>query len=605
MEVILQIFYSIFSGVLLAIAIPNEIYLFGAPIITLFALIPYYKVFQKINNYRKAFLMGFLQALSTHLVSSFWLAYFKDFAIFTLGASALGTACIGGFLGLFFYLPYSQSSYHNKLNEKRLNINWQNSISFRILYFAFVYTLYEWVKSSGFIGYPWGTVSSAMFKWPILMQISSVTGTYGVTFIICIANALLYELFEYFFHADFNTVSINSLSQFKDSTQSFYLKQVAIFFYFLLIPTLLFGIYEYGKIRKPIKTLSTILVQQNSDPWKETSDSQSILNSQKLTQEKINELQENNSKAELVVWSEGCLKHAFPRSQNTYQYLPYESPLIPFIESTKTPFIIGGSYVRNSELRQYFNAAILFDEDGNFRGVYGKNHLVPFAEALPFIEIPFVYNFMESVIGISAGWTPGDQYVFFEIPCKTTNHYKLPSVKNINLNQEYKIQKHNDDLPPTVKIATPICFDDAFTDIMRPLFLNGAELFVNITDDSWSLKKSSEIQHFCIAAYKAIEYRTTLVRSANAGYSVVVAPNGKVIADLPLFEQSSLAYDVPIYERKMTTYARFGNWLPYLSLILVLLFAVYSNITFTEWDYIPSERKIKKSKKKSKNKKKK
>jgi apolipoprotein N-acyltransferase len=220
------------------------------------------------------------------------------------------------------------------------------------------------------------------------------------------------------------------------------------------------------------------------------------------------------------------------------------------------------------------------------------------------MEVPAIHAFMEKVVGISAGWTPGDQYVYFDVPCRITENYKLPAVKDIDLNKDYMQQKLEEQKPYTVRLSTPICFDDAFTDIMRPLFLNGCELFVNITDDSWSLKKSSEIQHFVIASYRAIEYRTTLIRSANAGYSVVVDPAGKVIADQPLFEESALVYDVPVYEHKMTTYARFGNWLPYLCLAVFVLCCLYAYFTFDEWDYIPSERKSKKEKKAEKKKKK-
>ena len=166
-----------------------------------------------------------------------------------------------------------------------------------------------------------------------------------------------------------------------------------------------------------------------------------------------------------------------------------------------------------------------------------------------------------------------------------------------------KNKKKAEEAKPTVRIATPICFDDAFTDVMRPLFLNGAELFMNITDDSWSLKKSSEYQHFVIASYKAIEYRTTLVRSANAGYSVVVLPTGKIAADQPLFQESALAFDVPIFKRTMTTYAALGNWLPYSLIFLVLCLCVYNFFVFSPTDYIPSARKIKLGKKHKKNKK--
>ena len=583
---------------MLSAAIPNEIYLFGCPFFTLFAFIPLYLIFNKIKDFKLAFLAFFLQTLTTHLISSFWLAYFKDFAVFTLGASAFGTACIGGAFGLYFYLPYYTSAALNKLNDNSAKLAFRQSPVFRILYFAAIYTLYEWAKSSGFLGYPWGTVSSAMYHWPVLMQTASITGTYGITFFILMFNAVAAEFYMlYYGNYRLQQTKYNQTLQMAKLTGM------------LLVLMLVHGLFQCGKIRKPIKELTAIMVQQNSNPWDEESDEKSIMTSQRLTQEKVTELEMQNHTADLVVWSEGCLRKVFPGAESYYQWYPEEKALADFVKDIQIPCIFGGSSARSRkvtkngkklELHEYFNSALLYDSEGNYRGFYAKNHLVPFAEALPFMEVPLIHAFMENVIGISAGWTPGDQYVFFDVPCRITEHYVLPSVKEIDLRKSSSQQKKEEKTPYTVKVSTPICFDDAFTDIMRPLFLNGTELFINITDDSWSLKKSSEIQHFVIASYRAIEYRTTLVRSANAGYSVVVDPSGKVIADLPLFEEASLATDIPVYKREVTTYARFGNWLPYLCIIVFLASSVWSYFAFTPYDYIPSERKIKKSSKKSK-----
>jgi outer membrane murein-binding lipoprotein Lpp len=56
MELILQvIFSSVFSGLLLSAAIPNEVYLFGCPVFTLFAFIPLYLIFNKIKDFKTAF----------------------------------------------------------------------------------------------------------------------------------------------------------------------------------------------------------------------------------------------------------------------------------------------------------------------------------------------------------------------------------------------------------------------------------------------------------------------------------------------------------------------------------------------------------------------
>ena len=135
---------------------------------------------------------------------------------------------------------------------------------------------------------------------------------------------------------------------------------------------------------------------------------------------------------------------------------------------------------------------------------------------------------------------------------------------------------------------------------MGSLFKYGSELFVNITDDSWSLKKSSEIQHFVIASFAAIEYRTTMLRSSNSGYSTVISPTGRILAESPLFEEYALACDVPVYQRETTVYARLGNWLPLIILFLFTIYCVTEYFSFEESDFVPSARKLKKHRRKKK-----
>ena len=615
MTLILQVFYSVFSGIMLSAAIPNEIYMFGNPVLAFIALIPFYICIRCCcKSFGRAFLLSFIQVLTTHLLSSFWLAFFKDFAIFTLGASALATACIGGFMGMLMYLPFSRKSYGKKqdsLLDYRIEKPFYEHTYFRVLYFTFLYVLYEWVKSSGFIGYPWGTVSSTMFRFPVLMQLSAITGTYGITFLTVMFNCLA---------AEGVVLYLESKRVFPADRKQLFFEYINLSKVFILLfgAALLYGYYEYNLQRTPCKTLTTIMVQQNSDPWKQNTDKINVLKSEKLTYECIEKLQKEDRKPQLVVWSEGSLMKTFPSAIHYYQNNPSEEPLTEFIRNIKTPFLSGGSYVKIkeekttvkeideetgeeiekqviSEQKCYFNAAHVFDEKGNYRGYYGKLHLVPFAEAVPGADRPFIKKIMVKILGFSAFWSHGEQLRYFDIPCSYYEKEYIPAVESTDISVPYSVETSKQS--PTVRICTPICFDDAFTDVMRPLYLNGAELFVNITDDSWSLKKSSEIQHFVVASYRAIEYRTTMIRSANAGYSVVIAPNGKILADQPLFSDSSTVYDVPVYYRTMTTYARFGNWLPYLSIIIFFLVSVLMRINFAASDYIPSERKKNLSKK--------
>lgn len=592
MKSILQVFfYSVISGLFLSCAIPNEIYLLGCPIISFIAIIPYYLAIKKSPSYKVAFWCGFIQAITTHLISSYWLAFFKDYAIFTLGGSAFATGLFGGYFGVLAYLPYSLNK-RNRLSYFQCQKKFYQTTSFKVIYFCAIYVFYEYIKSSGFLGYPWGTISSSMYKFPVFMQIASITGTYGITFLTVFANVLLVELFVYYKRK-------NCL----DGIQKKYIfndiKAPVVTFAILFSLSMIYGTYQYYEKRNPIKSIRTLMVQHNLDPWHGLDDESNILKLQSLTKQEL--LNNNGKTPQLIVWSEGALLRPFPGHMGIYYSFPEESPLIPFIQETGIPLLTGGAYSEiiakpdGTYFTKYYNSTLLFNEQGELKGHYAKIHLVPFAELIPGIDNPIIFKLLNKIVSFSNGWAPGKQLTYFNVKANSLINQKKAFVNNVNL---YSEPLNNDET--FVKISTPICFDDAFTDTMRPLFLNGSEVFFNVSDDSWSLQKSSEYQHFVIASYRAIEYRTTLVRTTNAGYTVVVDPAGKILSDLPLFEAATLTYDIPVYERKLTTYAFFGNWLP-VSCIIIFFFACFFSVyTFSPTDFIESEKRSKNKNSKSK-----
>jgi apolipoprotein N-acyltransferase len=127
----------------------------------------------------------------------------------------------------------------------------------------------------------------------------------------------------------------------------------------------------------------------------------------------------------------------------------------------------------------------------------------------------------------------------------------------------------------TVRFGAPICFEDAFSDVCRKYFDGGADILVNLTNDSWSKTVSSEIQHWAAARFRAIEFRRTLVRSTNGGLSCVVGPYGEIQVDLPLFEAVARIVEVPIYkESQKTAYFLYGDWFAYLAMLLSAAWAL-------------------------------
>lgn len=583
MSRILQVFCILFSAVILSIGLPNELYTFGSPLFGLISLIPFYLAYRNIKSYKAGALLFLIHATTVHLLSSFWLAFFKDFAALTLGASAFGTGAIGLISGLLFFLPFSRKNKSSILEDysKQKQSIW---IVYRVLWFPTVYVIYEWIKSNGFIAYPWGTISGTMYKFRVFCQLADITGTYGITFCTALFASLVAEGISLYYELPHKENAFVASGQYA---------RLAFASLSLFVLVFVYGTYRLLEPSKAVKSLNVILVQQNADPWKQDTDNETILLSQKLTKEKLDEALSQAKTIDLVVWSEGCLKYAYPLAENHYKNYPLEKSLSTFINECNIPFILGGSYIRGNPGpgRKLFNSAFLFDQNGEFRGYYGKNHLVPLAEGIPFSEYRPVADFLKKVIHISAGFTPGDQYTFFEIPSQRGPDFLLPEVNVISLKESLYTQKKREESSPYVRISTPVCFDDSFPDICRPLRKKGSEVFINITDDSWSKTKSSEMQHFVNSSFRAIEYRTSMARSCNSGYSVVLDNKGNILADLPIFEEKASIVNIPVYEWKSTVYLRLGNWLPGILLLFTFYLMIYTFVKKDKNEIVHTERK--------------
>ncbi|MDE6774589.1 MAG: hypothetical protein K2J14_08210, partial [Treponemataceae bacterium] len=65
----LQVFCPFFSGVALALAIPIGLLPFGAPLIALFSLLPFYVALSRAKSYASAFVSGWILAFTAHMLS--------------------------------------------------------------------------------------------------------------------------------------------------------------------------------------------------------------------------------------------------------------------------------------------------------------------------------------------------------------------------------------------------------------------------------------------------------------------------------------------------------------------------------------------------------
>ena len=527
-------------------AIPNELLKFGSPLYGMIALIPLFKAIHNSKSFNEAGLLTGLQIFLTHVLSSYWLVKFKDFAIFTLGASALAYFFFGFVFGNYIYAVFYYTDGNKAKNPLRqYEIKSLKNPFYQIIGFASIWTIYEWFKSTGWLAYPWGTLFMSAYRWHHLKQICAVTGTLGITYLMALFAAVI---------AKGLTLDRNT-----SKGMIFSYRLTAIYCIVLFVVSCSFGVYSYKTQPKVKSTLNITIVQHNGDPWNPGVSMKNIKVSMEETDKALAELAEQSEKCDLVVWNESTLSAGglFPEAlDKAFSVFPRQSvsetykskPFSEYVTNLGIPLLSGGPAHYENEEKSPLNAAILFGKDGKIVNFYGKSHLVPFAEEIPYADTKFVQNTMERLVGFSNGWTAGKKYVLFQI-------------------------EDNDGNP--VYFATPICFEDAFPDLCRELYNMGSDVFVNITNDSWSETNSAEYQHFVVSSFRAIEHRTSMIRSCTAGYSVVLNSTGDVIDDLPLFETTHKNVKVPIYERSSTIFSKFGNW------IMTIIF-IFTGILFVK-----------------------
>ena len=103
-----------------------------------------------------------------------------------------------------------------------------------------------------------------------------------------------------------------------------------------------------------------------------------------------------------------------------------------------------------------------------------------------------------------------------------------------------------------------ICYEAVFADEVRQFARNGAEVFVNISDDGWYGDTSAPWQHLNMARMRAIENRRWILRDTNTGVTASIDPYGRVRQSIPRHQADALPAefgfrsDITFYTRTAT-----------------------------------------------------
>jgi apolipoprotein N-acyltransferase len=226
---------------------------------------------------------------------------------------------------------------------------------------------------------------------------------------------------------------------------------------------------------------------------------------------------------QLLVWPETAMPGALRREPGLQRLLA------ELVTTLGMPLLVGSIDVSDGRPVQYRNSAFLVTERG-IAERYDKIQLVPFGEYVP----------LSSLLGFVRGWAefiadlePGARPVVFS--------------------------------GPPAPFGVVICYEGIFPELVREFVKDGARFMVNMTNDAWFGRTSGPAQHLAMYPLRAVEHRTAVVRAANTGISALIAPSGRILRRLPLFERGTLTDRVPLRART-TLYTRWGDWLAWLSL---------------------------------------
>jgi apolipoprotein N-acyltransferase len=440
-----------------------------------------------------------------------------------------------------------------------------------IISFPAVWTALEYFRANFLSGFPWYFLGHSQHDWLQVTQISDVGGAYAVTFLVAAVNALVLEGLQ-------TQRWFRSLLVLPDPARAWRRRLIVEC---IVVLVLLSGAIGYGNWRLEQTSGGPgprVALLQGNIPQSARND----VSSEATAEGMFNQYAELSDRAvglspppALLIWPETSFPGFWSESPAGRPDEGSRSFAREFARRWHSNVLLGlnAQIVEAGGARLWYNSALLIGKDGKTHGRYDKIHRVPFGEYVPLREVfPWMdwfapYDFDYSVrAGERLTMFPLDAYRFGALICyEDTDPY---------LARQY--------------VETPSG--------------EKADFLVNISNDGWFNGTSEHEEHLAICRFRAIECRRAVVRAVNMGISAIIDSNGRVLpprqAGSPppggqgeVWEVSAgqnnqswpiskwhelkktsavVSGSVPI-DRRISVYARFGDWLPGTCWVIVIL----------------------------------
>ncbi len=386
----------------------------------------------------------------------------------------------------------------------------------------FFWVAWEWLYMLQDLSLGWLVFGNSQALFTGMIQYADITGVWGVSFwLLC-----------------FNVIAVDIWFRFR------YRKGIVLHAAILALMVLFSFGYSYAvftdrEAGESLPDIRVSLIQPNINPL----DKWQLYSAHDVMRLYFSQTDRamKNSRADLVIWPETAIPFYILNEKNApyFEYLRIRmlrwnaSLLSGFsdIVSFSDDDVAGKEYLykydpAKEHYYQAYNASMLVSDDHTGPQVYRKRKLVPFAERVPYMEyFPWLDNLTFSLAGISS-WGKGEDWTIMEFSTSSGHQ---------------------------VKTANSICYESIFPGLVAEFVRRGAEFLTVITNDGWYEKSYGPYQHAAIARFRCIENRRSMARCANTGVSQFIDRFGRVYADVPWWQRTSLTAEVE-RSRAMTFY---------------------------------------------------
>jgi len=566
-----------------------------------------------------AFRVGYVAGLAHFLSSLYWLLLMP-----VVGLPILAWLALGAYLALYpaiWTWLVSRFTFH-------VSGSWLQRTTWS-LGGAAAWVALEMVRARLLGGFPWTLIGVSQFKMVPLIQIASVAGVYGVSFLIVWTSLSLYSAMRLMLR--------------QPSLRLIWQAEIILPFV-AVVALFVFGFARLSRENSPGSALRVTLIQPGIpqtliwNPAEDTRRFQELLaQSAKALQESSNdslnqdtgraalprrlaeqqlgptglteraEVRDRSAEARAGVTanqvdnslaphsgeraspsSVAVVRRVEVRGSSPSDLLLWPESAVPetdeatcliisrFAQLNRVWLILNGDdaeYLQDTT--NYFNAAYLVGPDGRWLQVYHKRKLVIFGEYVPLAHwLPF----LKYLTPITGGWTPGDQPAQFQFLVEGRD---LRAEGN-NVGAQASAWPTNTLKRELQRIKTSplICFEDVFPGLARDAADDDTDFLVNLTNDGWFRQSAEQWQHLANAVFRTVENGLPLVRCANNGITCWIDANGRV---REIFRDNSgsvygvgaLTVEIPIGNRhEPTFYNRHGDWFGWSCVIWATLLAL-------------------------------